>query len=61
MIHLAFGVGLVVGTFIGVFAAGLWRMAARGDGARVVRQCPPMDKSPRPVITPNPPPRVVKR
>lgn len=55
-----FILGFFVGVFAGIFAMGVIQMV-RGHDTQVVRQHPPMDESPRPAATPNPPPRVVKR
>lgn len=53
MIWVAFGIGFVVGTFVGIFTVALCYFGS-------IPGPPPMDESSRPVITPNPPPRVVK-
>ena len=37
MIWIAFGVGLFVGTFVGIFAIGLCQMASRSGGFKGIR------------------------
>ena len=59
MIWITHGLMFFLGFCLGLLALGLCQMAREGD-ACVVRQDPP-DESPRPVITPNPRPRVAKR
>ena len=57
MIWVAFFTGLGIGVFVGVFALCLCQMARGG----IYVYPPSRDESPRPVITPNPRPRVAKR